>query len=167
MGRTGGYPVVAEDWERVKSLRALAADQSTTEGERQLAKQHADRLEAKLRKSNVRPANDTTVTARDGRVYHEDTMDVLNRLFRDQWKWNPVQCLGCGNQFICEPGAPLWCENCLREHAGQYKAKGEKVWLGKNARQHYEQDIVEEQWQSDPEDEDAGYDIYEGQEWDG
>lgn len=130
----------------IRALRAKAADPAVTPDEAKALTEKADELAEKYGNPSSPPTDDTTVTSRDG-------------------FWTPPSYMydpdGTFNPFRRPPGftdpqaaSKAW--ETLRDlHKNQHK------WN----RPPDEADLVEEDYQSDPEDEDYGYDMHEGNDW--
>jgi hypothetical protein len=125
--------------ETIRALRAKAADKAVTPEEAKILREKADELEAKHGNVNSPFTDDTTTTSRDGRY----------------WEYAPY------NVFYPKPET----EEARRARWQEAYRQTWDLFLRQNMwNPPPEEDIVEEGWQDAP-DEDYGYDIYEGDDY--
>jgi hypothetical protein len=134
-----------------KAFRAKAAATPYPEEAKTLLAKAAE-LEAKYGNRSSPSANDTTTTSRSGQWDYSNTeylawaeairrhrqaeaMRVAEDLLKNQWRWN-------------------------REY---YDQNGNPFDTGPNPNPDPD-DLIAEEYKTDPEDEDYGYDIFEGEE---
>jgi hypothetical protein len=128
-------------------LRAKAADPVVPDAERQALLEKAQDLETRYSNGKPSTINDTTVTSHDGRSYrpepqswysqHRYSQQVLFDLLKNQWQWNTEY----------------------------YDRNGTPKPAGPTADDLYEETYKYADNDPEDEDEDYGYDLFEGEDY--
>lgn len=144
---------------RIADLRRLGAPGSgATEAERKLANERADELEAKHRERVTESSpftNHTTTTSRDGRGWYSTG-----------WEYDQNVRSPGGFRFTKpnpKPGEDPEFDRRTRQ-------AWDEVWNLFHRQAQWnkvpdEDDLIADEWKHDAEDEDYGYDIFEGEEY--
>lgn len=150
---------MARDYARiVRALRAKADDPVVPEAEKRALRERADALEKKYVSVSSPITDDTTTTSRDGYVWTPP--DYMRYMWQSDGRFNP---------FARPPGYqnPGFDQRRYEEAVRQTEnlLRNQHMWN----KPPDEDDLIADEFKHDPgpdDDEDYGYDIYEGGEYD-